>query len=504
MLFNSYEFIFYFLPSVLVLYYGSLYISYNILAVIILIIASLFFYAWWNPIYLILIIFSILVNYTIGNLLKSSDINQLFSLSIKKKLILIVGISINLFLLGYFKYANFFIENINHILNTNIFLEKIVLPLAISFFTFQQIMFLVDSYSGRAKEYNFLKYCLFVTFFPQLIAGPVVHHSEMMPQFENQNTYRFNYKNLLLGLVIFFIGLFKKIILADNIAVYATPLFDAAEHNITLTFFEAWGGVLAFTFQIYFDFSGYSDMAIGLARMFGILLPLNFNSPYKAYNIQEFWKRWHMTLSRFLKNYLYIPLGGNRKGKNHQYINLMITMFLGGLWHGANWTFVIWGILHGIYLVIHKYFYVMKTSIKFNLNISTKITRGLSRLTTFVAVAIGWTFFRSETLNGAMNMMQGMFGFNGIFFTTNIDYKLLSLLTLLLIISWFIPNTQEFFQKYRSALEIYKGQIKIPRLKFFRFNLNNYVHIIFIVLIILLSIFSLMQDYRSEFLYFNF
>jgi D-alanyl-lipoteichoic acid acyltransferase DltB (MBOAT superfamily) len=365
-------------------------------------------------------------------------------------------------------------------------------------------MFLVDSYSGRAKEYNFLKYCLFVTFFPQLIAGPVVHHSEMMPQFENQNTYRFNYKNLLLGLVIFFIGLFKKIILADNIAVYATPLFDAAEHNITLTFFEAWGGVLAFTFQIYFDFSGYSDMAIGLARMFGILLPLNFNSPYKAYNIQEFWKRWHMTLSRFLKNYLYIPLGGNRKGKNHQYINLMITMFLGGLWHGANWTFVIWGILHGIYLVIHKYFYVMKTSIKFNLNISTKITRGLSRLTTFVAVAIGWTFFRSETLNGAMNMMQGMFGFNGIFFTTNIDYKLLSLLTLLLIISWFIPNTQEFFQKYRSALEIYKGQIKIPRLKFFRFNLNNYVHIIFIVLIILLSIFSLMQDYRSEFLYFNF
>lgn len=269
--------------------------------------ASLFYYSWWNPIYLILIVGSIFFNFFIGkNLIQQQTVRGEY----QKKILLIIGVLANLTLLGYFKYANFFVDNINLIFDTQCGLEKIVLPLAISFFTFQQIAYLVDAYRGVVKEVDFLHYCLFVSFFPQLIAGPIVHHKEMMPQFEEKKQMRWNWDHFTIGWTIFFIGLFKKVFIADSLAIYASPVFEAAENGSKLLFFEAWLATLSYTFQLYFDFSGYSDMAIGLARMFTIRLPLNFNSPYKAVNISEFWRRWHITLSRFLRDYLYIPLGG--------------------------------------------------------------------------------------------------------------------------------------------------------------------------------------------------
>jgi alginate O-acetyltransferase complex protein AlgI len=333
MLFNSYTFIFIFLPITLLVFFSIGGKGHHRIAIAWLVAASLFFYGWWNPAYLSLILGSILFNYAVGVALSNLQAQSSAS-HLTKKIILSFGILVNLFLLAYFKYANFFVDNLNSLSGSNFHLQTIILPLAISFFTFQQITYLVDAYKGETREYNFLHYCLFVTFFPQLIAGPIVHHREMLPQFVKNTIYKFNHQHLAIGLTIFFIGLFKKVVLADGVAVYATPVFEAAEQGVMLTFFEAWAGALAYTFQLYFDFSGYSDMAIGIARMFGIRLPLNFNSPYKSVNIIEFWRRWHITLSRFLRDYLYIPLGGNRKGKFRRYINLMITMLLGGLWHG--------------------------------------------------------------------------------------------------------------------------------------------------------------------------
>jgi len=340
-----YEFLLLFLPVVLIGYYliGSR--QHHRLASSWLLAASLFFYGWWNPVYVVLILFSIIFNYALGLSLASGEKKQ--------RVLLSFGIIVNLSLLAYFKYTVFILDNVYGLLDMNFDLPDIVLPLAISFFTFQQIAYLVDAYQNKTKEYNFLQYSLFVTFFPQLIAGPIVHHREMMTQFAKNSTYCFNAKMLELGLAIFTLGLFKKVVIADGIAAYSTPVFNAATSGMALTFFDSWTGALAYTFQLYFDFSAYSDMAIGIGLMFGIRLPINFFSPYKAVNIIDFWKRWHMTLSRFLRDYLYIPLGGNRKGSTRRYFNLMVTMLLGGLWHGAGWTFIIWGGLHGIYLAIN-------------------------------------------------------------------------------------------------------------------------------------------------------
>lgn len=322
---------------------------------------------------------------------------------------------VNLSILGYFKYANFFIDNINGVIDQKLYLEPIILPLAISFFNFQQIAYLIDIYRGNTCELNFLHYSLFVTFFPQLIAGPIVNHKEMLPQFAKKETYDIKPQNIAIGLTVFFIGLFKKVVIADNMAIYATPVFEAVEKGYMLTFFEAWEGVLSYTFQIYFDFSGYSDMAIGLGYLFGIHIPLNFHSPYKATNIIDFWRRWHITLSRFLLNYLYIPSGGNRKGNFRRHVNLMITMLLGGLWHGASWTFVTWGGLHGLYLLInHSWKSILKTSgisLKYKL-----LSIHFSRLLTFIAVVVAWVFFRAETFGGASIILKSMVGINGFAF----------------------------------------------------------------------------------------
>jgi D-alanyl-lipoteichoic acid acyltransferase DltB (MBOAT superfamily) len=335
LLFNSYEFIFAFLPITFFIYFYLNHKRLTEASKVFLVVSSLFFYSWWNPVYLPLILVSMVFNYVIGTSLTKDEEHK----KVSKKQLLTIGIVGNIGLLGYFKYSDFFIGNFNLAFGSDIPLLHLALPLAISFFTFQQIAYLVDSYRQETKEYDFLNYAVFVTFFPQLIAGPIVHHKEMMPQFANARNKVKNYKNIALGLFIFSIGLFKKVVIADTFAVWARAGFDTAT---TLNLFEAWATSLSYTFQLYFDFSGYTDMAIGAALLFNIRLPINFNSPYKATNIQDFWRRWHITLSRFLKDYVYIPLGGNRKGNFRTYNNLMATFIIGGIWHGAGWTFVFW------------------------------------------------------------------------------------------------------------------------------------------------------------------
>lgn len=417
MLFNSYKFIFVFLPIVLLSYliigkYGS-----RRVALIWLIAASLFFYGWWNPAYLGLILASMFFNYAIGTIL-SGDVNVL-----NRKIILITGIAVNLSLLAYYKYAEFFVENINISFSFNWNVQHIILPLAISFFTFQQITYLVDTYRGETREYNFLHYALFVSFFPQLIAGPIVHHREMMPQFSRVENKYFNYDFFAVGLSVFFLGLFKKVVIADSLSPYATEAFSAVSNGNILSFFEAWNGVLAYTFQLYFDFSGYSDMAVGVAFLFGIRLPINFNSPYQSFSIIEFWQRWHITLSRFLRDYLYIPLGGNRKGATRKYVNLLTTMLLGGLWHGAGWTFIVWGGLHGIYLVVNHAWRNLKRLLSINSS-SNAFSRYVSRFITFFFIVIAWVYFRADSMDSANMMIKSLFGYGGVIWPEEARYQL--------------------------------------------------------------------------------
>lgn len=409
MLFNSVEFLFLFLPVLLFVFFRLGRYSRR-LAATWLLAGSLFFYGWWNPAYLGLLLASILFNYLIGYALaRGDDVG-----SPRRRGLLALGVVGDLALLGYFKYANFFIDSFNAALGTHYGFAEIILPLGISFFTFTQIAFLVDAARGQAKEFDFIHYGLFVTYFPHLIAGPVLHHKEMMPQFGQAATYRFSTQFMAVGLSCFALGLFKKVVLADGVAPFVAPVFAAAEEGDALGLLQAWGGALAYAMQLYFDFSGYSDMAIGLSFMIGVRLPLNFNSPYKAVNIADFWRRWHMTLSRFLRDYLYIPLGGNRKGPARRYLNLMATMLLGGLWHGAGWTFVIWGGLHGLYLAIHQAWQALRKRLGHDLSRGSAGGRILGIALTFLAVLVGWVFFRAPTLDAALAILRGMLGWNGI------------------------------------------------------------------------------------------
>ena len=501
MLFNSYEFIFTFLPITFFIYFYLNSKRLTQASKVFLVLSSLFFYSWWNVVYLPLILISMLFNYSIGNTLSNKkDFNKSFS----KKTILIFGIICNISLLGYFKYGDFFIENFNLLSGANANLLHLLLPLAISFFTFQQIAYLVDSYKAETKEYNFLNYTLFVTFFPQLIAGPIVHHKEMMPQFANVRNMLINYRNIALGLFIFSIGLFKKVVIADTFAVWANNGFDVATD---LNLFEAWATSLSYTFQLYFDFSGYTDMAIGIALLFNIKLPINFNSPYKALSIQDFWRRWHITLSRFLRDYIYIPLGGNKKGNLRTYVNLMATFIIGGFWHGAGWTFLFWGFLHGVALAIHRLWQ----------NLGFKMWTWLAWFITFNFVNIAWVFFRAKEWDDAIKVLSSMFSLNNI------------------VLPVFFESKTELLQRFNVDIE------RIRNFRYFRYfvsldysytvNSDIYVVIYLSVTIIIvtllpnsiylkekfsvnfkyliLNIFLVMILYRyltnySEFLYFNF
>jgi alginate O-acetyltransferase complex protein AlgI len=447
-LFNSFTFIAAFLPSVLLGYLllGAWRKNY---AELWLVGASLLFYAYWDPRYLPLLLISAIVNFLAGRAISSAKADR------QRKLFLTLSVGFNLVLLGYFKYANFFAGNLQAISGVDFSLRKVILPLGISFFSFTQIAFLVDTYRGEAREPKFLHYLLFVTYFPHLIAGPILHHKEMMPQFARAETYRPNARNLIAGSVMFIIGLFKKVVLADGVASYATPIFDAASKGFNFVIQDAWAGALAYTYQLYFDFSGYCDMAIGASLMFGIILPLNFNSPYKSTSITEFWRRWHMTLSRFLRDYLYIPLGGNRKGGARRYINLFVTMLLGGLWHGAGWTFVIWGMLHGFYLCINHAFSAAGN--RLGLNIRHPIGLAASWLLTFVAVVVAWVFFRADGVHSALRLLAAMVNitpdgaasFKTDAATTMFAWVWIALLTLLVIVG---PNSQEIMRNYLNSV----------------------------------------------------
>ena len=398
MLFNSYIFIFIFLPITFFIYFYLNAKRLTEASKAFLVLSSLFFYAWWNVAYLPLILVSMLFNYTLGRELTQHNTRKR-KYSAKK--LLTVGVIANLSLLGYFKYSDFFLENFNTLLGTQIPLLHLALPLAISFYTFQQIAYLVDSYRKETEEYDFLNYAVFVTFFPQLIAGPIVHHKEMMPQFAKLKNKLMHVENIALGLFIFAIGLFKKVVIADTFALWATQGFDI---SYKLNMLEAWMTSLSYTFQLYFDFSGYTDMAIGIALLFNIKLPINFDSPYKATSIQDFWRRWHITLSRFLKDYIYIPLGGNRKGEFRTYTNLFSTFLLGGIWHGAGWTFVLWGALHGFALVIHRAWQ----------KIGLRMPTLLAWFITFNFINIAWVFFRATSFDDALKVLTGMFRFSDI------------------------------------------------------------------------------------------
>jgi D-alanyl-lipoteichoic acid acyltransferase DltB (MBOAT superfamily) len=473
MLFNSYEFIFAFLPLTFFIYFFLLNKRLIIGAKGFLVFASLFFYSWWNIAYLPLILVSMLFNYVVGN-----SLNKRSQSKVNPKTLLIIGIIANLSLLGYFKYADFFIENFNGISGANIQPLNLLLPLAISFFTFQQIAYLVDSYKGLTKEYDFLNYALFVTFFPQLIAGPIVHHKEMMPQFASTYNLVKKYKNIALGLFIFSIGLFKKVVIADTFAVWTTNGFDNA---VTLNLIEAWATSLSYTFQLYFDFSGYTDMAIGAALLFNIKLPINFNSPYKALNIQDFWRRWHITLSRFLRDYVYIPLGGNKISSFRTYSNLLATFVIGGLWHGAGWTFVFWGFLHGVALIIHRAWS----------NLGFKMWTWLAWFITFNFVNIAWVFFRAKEWDDALKVLGAMFGISNIelievqkikhlFPSIGMDSYILPMIILGFVITLIFKNSSNYLNTFYAT----------------RRNL------FFITFIFIFAILNLSKV--SEFLYFNF
>ena len=488
MLFNSYEFIFAFLPITFFIYFYLNHKRLTIASKGFLVFSSLFFYSWWNIAYIPLILISMLFNYVIGNSLNKEIVENKKSFS--KKSILIFGIVSNIALLAYFKYADFFIENFNFAIGTNVNLLHLVLPLAISFFTFQQVAYLVDSYRGETKEYDFLNYALFVTFFPQLIAGPIVHHKEMMPQFANNRNMVKNYRNIALGLFIFSIGLFKKVVIADTFAVWATQGFDIA---VNLNLFEAWATSLSYTFQLYFDFSGYTDMAIGISLLFNIKLPINFNSPYKATNIQDFWRRWHITLSRFLRDYIYIPLGGNKKGSFRTYSNLLATFVIGGFWHGAGWTFLFWGFLHGLSLAIHRLWQTL----------GFKMWTWLAWLITFNFVNIAWVFFRAKEWDDALRILSSMFSLDNIVIDMKFKEKLI-----------FLENYGIEFNRVTENLEGGSDIINFLIMSFLivllsknsmEFKNNFKSDILRLLFTTFLFIYSIFYFNRfSEFLYFNF
>jgi D-alanyl-lipoteichoic acid acyltransferase DltB (MBOAT superfamily) len=369
--------------------------------------ASLVFYGAWNPAWVPLLVGSMVFNFGAARAIAAGATEQ------GRRVLLAVTVGGDLALLGYYKYAGFGAGVMAVVTGLDIRWNGPELPLGISFFTFTQIAFLVDVHRRRAADFSAVRYGLFVTYYPHLVAGPILHHAEMMPQFARPDVLRFDPARLADGLAVFILGLFKKTVLGDAFGGYAAPAFAAASHH-TLTFFEAWGAALSYTLQIYFDFSGYSDMAIGLALMMGVHLPANFDSPYKARNIAEFWRRWHMTLSRFLRDYLYIPLGGNRRGRLRQQANLMVTMLLGGLWHGAGWTFLAWGGLHGAYLAIHHGWRRWRDRAGGPARPRAGLLRSAAGwLATFLAVVIAWVFFRATDLGAAMSMLRAMAGLHG-------------------------------------------------------------------------------------------
>ncbi len=451
MLFNSPIFLFAFLPlTALICFVVRAYLGREA-SLGFLVLASLFFYGWWNPAYLPLLIGLACFNFLLARVILNERMKPGGGW---KNVLVTFGVCVDLGALAYFKYTDFLISTTNAVTGTDWNLHHIVLPLAISFFTFQKVAYLVDAGRGHVEPHSFLEYCFFVMFFPQLIAGPIVHHHEIFSQTKKDRSFRFDRMNLVIGLTIFAIGLFKKVVLADNFAPLASSVFNQAGAGHEVSFLRAWEGMFAYTLQLYFDFSGYCDMAIGASRIFGIKLPLNFHSPYQATSIIDFWRRWHMTLSRFLRDYLYISLGGNRKGSARRYLNLFLTMAIGGLWHGAAWTFVFWGAMHGTMLIInHGWRAIWKTPI------NSWWSRGIARAFTLLCVALAWVFFRAPSTEAALSIYSGLIAWtpdvSGVALMRDIGW-----LVLWVGLLWFVPNTQQWLARMRPAFDFSMRDLK--------------------------------------------
>lgn len=486
MLFNSYVFIFLFLPITLVGYFTFNHFNATKIAKLWLVIASLFFYGYFNPSYLWIIIISIGINFCISRLFRIKFFDEHM---LPKKLLFIFGLLLNVGLLVLYKYLDFIIECANNLFSADFAYMNLLLPLGISFFTFQQLAFFIDSYKGKTPNYSLLDYSLFVTFFPQLIEGPIVLHSEVIPQFENKKNLKFNFDNFSKGLYAFSAGLAKKVLIADNFGKIVTYGYG----NISsLSSLEGLLSIFAYTFQIYFDFSGYCDMASGIALMFNIELPINFNSPYKAKNISEFWKRWHITLTRFLTTYIYFPLGGSRCSKFRTCLNVMIVFLVSGLWHGAGFTFIVWGLMHGVAMVIYRLF---KKYID-------KIPTAITWLFTFSFVALTWVYFRAESLEAANNMVLSIF--NGGFSIGNALTETLLNIIPISIITNIIPINNVLYPLMVVIMLFFviiclKTQNVQDKIKTFRPSVGKFISTYAMLTFSILSLSGV-----STFLYFNF
>jgi alginate O-acetyltransferase complex protein AlgI len=511
-LFNSIEFLCFFLPLVLGGFLLLQRTGSNRLVMLWLTCSSLFFYAWWNPAYVVLLLISASVNYGLGGMLARGGKGRGHAL-------LLFGVLFNLGLLGYFKYTNFLMDNMRLLMDWSFNFEHIILPLAISFYTFQQITYLVDTRKGLTGPHGFLEYLLFVSFFPQLIAGPIVHHSEMLSQFTRLTEQSKTGNKLSIGFTILVIGLFKKVVIADSFALFSSPAFDLAAQGTTLSTLDAIAGSFSYAFQLYFDFSGYSDMAIGLSCLFGLKLPVNFFSPYRAQNISDFWRMWHATLSRFLRDYVYAPLGGFFCSPTRQRFNLFATMFIGGVWHGAGWTFVVYGVCHGTYVVIHQLWRI-KVSGPLQL-VGRSDYKAFCQLFTFVLVALTLIVFRADSLTSAGHIFSAMFNWNGALFypeyTAALEHSkaleiismlfgdiysvsaVFSFLALALAICWLMPNTYQLFRHCDVVLEPpFSTQAPL-----FDWQWQpSMAWSFFIAVLTLISLLNLTQV--SEFLYFQF
>ncbi|HEY7116788.1 MAG TPA: MBOAT family protein [Tepidisphaeraceae bacterium] len=508
MLFNSYEFIFLFLPLCLAGYALLGYLGRHRAALAWVVVCSLVYYAWWKPPeldhwtprFLLIMVASVAVNYLLGTAILSRDPADHRAI---RAVLLGLGILFNFGLLAYFKYTGFFLSSINSLFDASIAIPTVILPLAFSFHTFQQHAYLVDAWHGRAGRYSPLDYSLFVLFFPQLLAGPIVHHREMLPQLSSHRVGHVRARHVAVGLSMFVIGLFKKVMVADRVGALVAPVFGAAAAGRSLTFGDAWLGALAFTFQLYFDFSAYSDMAIGVARMLGLRLPMNFNSPYQAASVIDFWRRWHMTLSRWLRDYVYIPMGGNRRGATRRWINLMATMLIGGLWHGAGWTFVFWGGLHGFYLGVNHAWRRLRRRGGPPGEMPpapSRLGQCAGVLVTFFAVTVAWVFFRAPDFASAWRMLGAMFGRHGFTLQSRFgDRDEAILLSVLLLAVWRLPNTQQMLDRFRPALGYRRGSTKRGELIQWRPNLwwAAGLSIVAVVAITHLS-------YVREFIYYQF
>lgn len=502
MLFNSYAFIFLFLPLCWTGYWCLVKSERFSYGLSFLTLCSLGFYAYWSPIYLALLLASILFNYTMAGI----------ALKTNRKALIYVAVIVNLIVLGYFKYSIFFVELTNNLLETKLSLAEVFLPLGISFFTFHQITYLFDTFNRIIPRVKFRDYTLYIAFFPQLIAGPIVRAREFIPQISNFIGSQHFWKNTVIGFSLFIMGLGKKVIVADYFAIHANNVFNLPIEDLHPSFFDSWVASLSYTFQLYFDFSGYSDMALGLALLFGFKLPINFLSPYQSQNIGEFWRRWHITMSSFFRDYLYIPMGGSHCTKYRQIFNLMLTMGLVGLWHGAGFTFILWGLLHGTYLAMHRIYKWALESLNITLPPSL-LYRVISTAVTFLAVVIGWTLFRAENMTQAEIILKSMFGFNDIVlpskaFSSLVDnsgslriaeegerwYRgsmdVIVYLVLAYAVCLTMPSSMTYFRRVQSSHPL--------RIKF----IPNRKTAIFFAIIFLISL--LMLSRVSEFLYFQF